>query len=296
MTSLPAACIKILEQYDTIASDIAVDDPSYEVERMMQEEAEPTEAHRKAAFAEVAALQSTLTRSMGKSRWGVRYAPIMELVREDQSVSCFPNLAKVDLEVITYLEQRALTARHPVLKSRYADFVWDVSKVATGKKPSIELARCAIDAYVEAGKQFPNSSYLEERLSRALELSLAIRDTVRTSNVLDTIIALLDSHEYDGEQALWINRLFSNQKGLRITGPQQQKVIQALESKLDQICGSEAPVGIVAEEFAIPLAEYYERCGQLEDAQRVIRKYGEAVKSFAAGAAGMVAMAWLQDA
>ncbi|MEX1028273.1 MAG: hypothetical protein WD049_09760 [Candidatus Paceibacterota bacterium] len=78
MISLPAACIKILGRYDSIASDISVDDPSYEVERVMQDETEPTEAHRKAVFAEVAALQSTLTHSMGKSRWGVRYAPIIE--------------------------------------------------------------------------------------------------------------------------------------------------------------------------------------------------------------------------
>ena len=33
------------------------------------------------------------------------------------------------------------TARHPALRARYADMVWDLSQKATGTKPPIDAAR-----------------------------------------------------------------------------------------------------------------------------------------------------------
>jgi hypothetical protein len=60
---------------------------------------------------------------------------------------------------------RANEVKHPVMKARYADLVWDFSRPAAQKKPAIMFARTAIDSYLQAADEglFKSSGALRGR-------------------------------------------------------------------------------------------------------------------------------------
>jgi hypothetical protein len=220
----------------------------------------------------------------------------MEDIRDDGTAQCFPDISQIDAAVISYLERRMNESSHPALKARYADFLWDITKAATGEKPSIKTARQAIDSYVECGRRFPNSHRTAERLSRALELARSVRDETRTGEVVDTMLGVLSASAFPGSQVIWLFDVFEQQKGVTLSREQQDKLVIALEDELKRICGAENPVGFVAKEPALRLARHYDRSEQPDETKRVIRAYGQALAEFAMRADGLVAMAWLQDA
>ena len=69
-----------------------------------------------------------------------------------------PPLESITPECIAYWTARMNAARHPALRARYADMVWDLSQKATGTKPPIDAARIAIDGYSEALTAYPEMS------------------------------------------------------------------------------------------------------------------------------------------
>ena len=293
--SLPGPLLAVLKEHDDRTDDFDEAELSFLLERTLQTSGEISEVQRKAFFAEVAALQLSLVDGQQRSRWGTRYCPVLESTRQDGTPCGNPDIGRVDQAIIEYWTARAKESRHPVLKARYADLIWDLSKVAAGTKPPIEMARQAIDNYIECGSQFPNSDAVEDRLERALELALSVGDNSRMKLAIDAMLRLLDSTEHSGSRAIWLFDVLTGTKGVVPTETQQKKVIQSLEDELQRICGSPNPFGIAAKEPALRLAKHYERTGKPDDSKRVIRAYGEAVAKLAEKGLGLVAMHWLQD-
>jgi hypothetical protein len=293
---LPAQLACVLQEKDSFPDDFDEAEVSFVLERELGECGEISEDQRKASFAEIAALQLVLEEDFGKSLWGTRYAPYVDIQRRDGTRFLFPDIANVDVAVIQYWSKRATEAKHPVLKARYADVIWEMTKAATSGKPSFPMAQGAIDAYIECGTKFPNTDTAEDRLERALELALSLGDKIRAASVLDAMFKLLDVAEHPGSRLSWLFDLPYRMNGVAFTSEQESKVIQGIEAELQCICGSENPVGLVAKEPALRLASFYEKRGQAEDVKRVIRSYGDALAKFAVKAQGLVAMHWYQEA
>jgi hypothetical protein len=93
--------------------------------------------------------------------------------RTDGTILHVPDFASVDASIIEHWELRASEAKHPVMKARYADLVWDFSRPAAQKKPGIVFARTAIDSYLQAADKglFKASVYGIQYLTRALQLA-----------------------------------------------------------------------------------------------------------------------------
>jgi hypothetical protein len=295
LISLPSVLIETLSRHDSSPNDFDEAEPSFAIERQAKEFEGLTNNHRKAIYAEVAALQMNLLHGQGQSHWGTRFGPILENIMEDGTRHSFPDITGLDEPTIEYLGRRASKAIHPVLRARYADFLWDITKIATGNRPSIELAWQAIDSYIESGTRYPNSDQTSERLTRALELALSVRDDTRASKVVETMLGILDQTEFPGSRVLWVFDTLTEQHGVTLSKEQEGKLIDALEAELARICDSENAVGIVAKAPAVRLARHYERGGQPDESKRVIRTYGNALADFAMKADGLVAMGWLQD-
>ncbi len=293
---LPEPLMSVLREKDAATDDFDEADVSFVLERKLEECGEISDDQRKACFAEVAALQMPLKDNQEKSRWGTRYGPVVEGTRQDGSLHSFPDISHIDAKVIAYWKERAVAVKHPVFKARYADVLWDMTKATTGGKPSIDMARQAIDAYIECGSRFHSTDTAENRLERALELALSIGDKGNATSALAAMIKLLDSTDHPGSRLLWLFDLPHRMNGVKLLEEHQAKIVTGLEAELQRICGSDAPVGLVAKEPALRLAGYYEAQGHPDDAKRVIRIYGDALAMFAEKAQGLVAMHWYQEA
>jgi len=64
-------------------------------------------------------------------------------------------LESITPKCIAYWTARMSEAKHPALRARYADMVWDLSHKATGNRLPIEAARIAIERYTEAMTTHP---------------------------------------------------------------------------------------------------------------------------------------------
>jgi hypothetical protein len=294
--SLPEAFSVLLSEKDGLPEDFSEAEVSFALERLFGECGEVNENQRKAALAEIAALQMQLADSHQKSRWGTRFGPAVEGIRQDGSPYFFPDIANIDAGVVQYWGNRCGEVHHPVLKARYADVIWDMTKAVTGDKPSIDFARQAIDAYIECGTRYLNTDTAENRLERALELSISLGDKTRAGAASAAMFRLLDATEHPGSRLIWLFDLPYRMRGVTLSAEQERNVMGGLEAELQRICGSENPVGLVAKEPAVRLARYYEKHGQQGDMKRVLRTYGEALAKFAEKTQGFVAMHWYQEA
>src|SRR4051812_34614862 len=48
------------------------------------------------------------------------------------------------------LDPACHASTHPILRARYADLAWDMSRAIAEASPNPEMARVAIDAYIES--------------------------------------------------------------------------------------------------------------------------------------------------
>ena len=112
----------------------------------------PVKCERDFWWAESAAMRFYRRADGEASVWGTTYGPMTSATREDGTPFYAPDIEEANAETIEYWKRRSLESKHPILRARYSDLVWDFSRVVANQKPDVSFARLAIDAYVEASK------------------------------------------------------------------------------------------------------------------------------------------------
>ena len=148
----------------------------------------PTAEVKKAADAEYWAFNFHPQAPRELSEWKTHFGPatVMGDFRN-------PDIAWIDQSVVKYWEKRMAIARHPLLRARYADLVWDLSKVACALRAPVDAAKIAIDGYVAAAVLADSNSASEaaDRLERAVHLALSVRDSQRAEQARDALVDLV---------------------------------------------------------------------------------------------------------
>jgi hypothetical protein len=225
------------------------------------------------------------------SRWKTHSGPHFTV-----GDTCEPDIVDIEQTVLAYWRHRMGEARHPILRARYADLLWDLSRAA-GAKPPIEAARTAADSYAAFGPLAGEHSMITalDRLQRGLQIALQIKDERRIECVRDALFELFTrvNHTWG-----WVNLLdtFEYFGNVRLTNSQRDAITAGLEAHIANVAGR--PQGAQPVEtlhVAGRLARYYRRLGREEDACRVIRASGQAVERAAAAANAMLGHAWLDD-
>lgn len=232
--------------------------------------------------------------------WGTYYGPMWVMPNEDGMATESPSIRLVTPKIIDYWEKRSRTAKHPVLRLRYADLVWDFSKTVAQKAPHFSIAHVVIDSTIEIAKNKCHKFETDiiTKLERALSLAIQINDTQRVERLRDAIIEYEDNIAEDTKAGLWgfsfdllINRKVPIGNGI------EDKLIGNLEHRLVRLADPAHKENLdpwAAEGAALRLAKYYRSAGQNEDAKRVLLKFGTAFEVAIESAAPLQASAWLQ--
>jgi hypothetical protein len=233
--------------------------------------------------------------------WGTYYGPMSVFSNADGTATEWPSMKKVTKEIIDYWTERAKTAKHPVLRARYADLVWDFQKVVTNESPHYSIAQIVIDSTIEIAQRncYAPEVNVIRKLERALSLACALNDSNRIEKIADTILAYEDAITNDSKLGLWgfsYDLLFENDK-VKLTADQKQKLIDDLEGHLMR-ASEPANKGEIdpwaVEAAALRLAKYYRKVGRGEDTKRVIIAIGNAFIQASSKASGLQTSAWLQ--
>ncbi len=233
--------------------------------------------------------------------WGTYFGPMFVFNNGDGTATESPSIKKVTEQIIQYWAERAKASKHPVLRARYADLVWDFSKVVTNKSPHYTMAQIVIDSIIEIAQRnyHKHETAVIKKLERALSLAAMLNDSSRIEKVRDGIISYEDSVTQDSKQGLWgfaYDLLFENDK-VKLTADQKQKLIDDLEGHLLRASQPTNQEGIdpwAVEAAALRLARYYRKVGRGEDTKRVIVAAGNAFIQVSSKASALQTSAWLQ--
>jgi len=231
--------------------------------------------------------------------WGTHYGPEMAGIDSDGNRVDMPPLEMITPECTAYWTARMHAARHPTLRARYADMVWDLSQKATGTKPPIDTVRIAIDGYSEALTTYPKTSFHSwgNIPKRIIGLALSICDEGRLQKSVAACIAFANTDVAADESDFRHQVLF---KLLMSVPPRRrpkvefQAFVDQFRTRLEALDVAEADQFRV-EHYALPLACYYWSSKQPEEAKAVMLMYGAAVERMAATATmPALAVGWLK--
>lgn len=215
------------------------------------------------------------------SPWNTFYGPLLSCTAENGDRFEYPSLQQINCDILAYWESRAKAARHPVLRARYADLVWEFTKPCTGNQPSYRMAQIAIDSIVDISRSSCHKYEVAVicKLGRALRLALSLGDRERVERVRDAIVQFEDLIAEDEKPGLWgfSFDLLMNAKAVDLPDTLKNKILTDLEGHLDRAAAAGDFVG--AESAALRLARYYRKLNQNDDVRRVLLKYGSVLRS-----------------
>jgi len=150
------------------------------------------DCERKTMWAEMSAFNFIEPVASDRSVWGTHFGPVIESQRNDGTPFYAPDLKAVDVEIIEYWQRRAAEPPNLILKARYADLVWDLSKAAIGAKPDVHYARAAADSYLEAVEhaRYKDGVHGVRCAERALSIALSIKDQERVNQAIAALFSL----------------------------------------------------------------------------------------------------------
>jgi hypothetical protein len=266
-----------------------------------QELVNPSDAENLGAWAEVLAFALVETRQHS-SPWNTYFGPIGSGTKENGEPFYSPDIAGTDAEVVAHWIARAQSIKHPVLKARYADLAWDMSRAIAKSNPDPDMARMAIDAYLASiSTGFRRDIHDEfESAIRALDLSEMLRDTGRI-DAARTALLLLHAKAVEKAQGLWwkaFDRLIDD-KHARLADHERDQLIADLEVLAARFSNNSDPKVFdphAAQSASERLIAYYNRIKKRDEAARLHQLTARSFEHAASLADPMLASAFLETA
>jgi lysyl-tRNA synthetase class 1 len=192
----------------------------------------PSAEENLGAWAEVLAFALVSTRHHS-SPWKTYFGPMGSGVRDDGTTEYFPDIAGTDAQVIDHWTQRARTVTHPVLKGRYADLAWDMSRAIAKRNPDPDMARIAIDAYLAslAANLCADVHDRFEAALRALDLAVMLSDSPRV-DLARAALLTLHREAMGADRGLWwiaVDRLLEDKRA-GVTDAERDQLVTDLEA------------------------------------------------------------------
>lgn len=255
----------------------------------------------KAAFADVLAFALT-PNEKGSNPWNTYFGPIGSIIRNDGKTLYWPDIADADPQVLQHWVSRTTDLTNPLLKARYADLAWDMSRAIGRTKPDITMARLAIDSYLAclATDRFKDIYDSFEAAIRALDLAISLNDEQRIDASRAALLKLHDSVIAERKPLWWraIDRLL-NEKNARVTHEERTRFIEQLEDIAQFYSNVADPKAFdphATESATKRLISFYSRNGRSDDVRRIQQLTGKTFEHFASLGNSMVASSALQVA
>lgn len=237
-----------------------------------------------------------LSPSRDQSNWGTYYGPFMVWKGKDGKKYETPSLTSITSDVIDYWEERAVQAKNPIMKARYADLVWEFTPLVKKVKPHYSMAQVVIDAVISIAKKnlHPFRTDTHILLKRAIPLALTINDLERLSTLKKTVIDYEKCTAEDDKPGTWAfayEILIKNRK-IQLSEREESEIIKALEERYQRLLTKN---DIWALQQCVTLLCDYYRLKNPEKVRELIHPYANLVKQTAMQASALIGIRWLED-
>jgi len=231
-----------------------------------------------------------------ESNWGTYFGPMATFSNKEGQIIEYPSISEITPEIIHYWEQRTKESKHPILKARYSNLVWDFSEKIIGKKPHYSFAQIYVDSVIEIACKDLHEYEIDtiQKLKRALSLALAINDKDRIEKLKDVIINYEKKIAEDDKPGLWgfSYELLVRDKKISLSDTEENEIITTLEHRFKNLLKRE---NIWAAQRATELlVDYYKRKGETEKIKNFLLSLGNMIEKKAEKASALVGIAWLE--
>ncbi|MCX5724163.1 MAG: DUF4209 domain-containing protein [Nitrospirae bacterium] len=234
--------------------------------------------------------------------WGTYFGPISYGTKADGSTWYLPDINDAAPEVIDHWTARAKAIVHPVLKARYADLAWDLSRIISKTSPGADMAKVAIDAYLSSIRDNlrTNIHGKFDAVVRALDIAIMINDTARIAAARSTLLTLHRQVLVERDGLWWIafDRLIE-EKRAGLTDEEKDELIAGLEGVVTRCSDTSDPKAFdphFTENAAKRLIQYYNRTGKHIEVRRLHSIVARSFEHFASLGDAMLAASVLQTA
>src|SRR5438270_83604 len=129
---IPAAVETLIQQFESTTDPFTVLDVQQALGKARRDLGQPSQEEDFGAWSEILAFSlADGTSYTGPSPWGTFFCPMGSMEDKEGKTRYFPDISGANVEVIDHWIERARTITQPVLKSRYADLVWDLGPLVS---------------------------------------------------------------------------------------------------------------------------------------------------------------------
>lgn len=288
---------------DSVIQEIEAADAPTEVHKMIR----PFRARRREMeelgeevpedlLAEEIAFTLHEARGESVSEWGLYFGPMASWTADSGERVHSPSLELVTPSMLAYWRGRVHACRHPLMRARYADLLWELPRALDHTEPDHEMARVAVASYVEAATNgwHEHSISAVQDVQRAVDVALSLRDSALVTSSVQALIDLEGEVADDESLGLWgfsFDRVLLNKHPqLDVPSQLEDTLVQDLEGRVERLSAQGPspmhPFGLEA--AATRLAQYYRAAGRMQDVRRVMGVYAAAVQGMDRSSAPMI--------
>jgi len=246
---------------------------------------------------------ATSFRNEREDPWGSFFRPMSSMTFENGTAQYVPDVGSATPEMVGHWSERARTLKHPVLKARYADVVWDLTHFITKSgKRNVEMARIAVDAYIDAvvGRLDDTLHTAFRSAQRAIDLASQINDTSRVDVARAALLGLHAEVMASATQYMWsraFDHLIDHRKA-RTTEAELEGLAADLEVVLARVSDTSKRETFdphAADGAVTRLVRYYTANGRANESRRVYGVLARALEFHAGLGNATLAASFLQD-
>lgn len=263
----PSEIVEVTSKYDAISTGSKLSKIADDLRESISG-IEISKNNIEGCWAERAAFLFMVTRNPEQSMWNTYYGPMLSGTSNNGDVWSDPNIHDANAETISYWTMRSEKSKNPSMKARYADLVWDFSKILTGKKPNRDTAILVIDNTLSSLETNTNDFHrnINTSLDRALFLALSIGDEERAVKCAQRTIKYLLSDPCIGNLCFLFDSILLHKNRRELLDNYQDIFIDAFDRFRSGTQPGEndiSPHG--AENLGNHIADYFKQLGQDED-------------------------------
>jgi Domain of unknown function (DUF4209) len=196
-----------------------------------------------------------------------------------------------------YMQNRAESVKHPVLKYRYSMLCWEAGKLIRGFETNPAMAIIAIESSIEiAEKKLYYDIYIFHKLIQAFKVAKTIKNTEMIDKARDAILNYENDVAEDSKPGLWgysYDVLIENSKNnVFINDVIKTAIIDSLEKRLSRLVNVNDPWS--AQHAALRLARYYRKLSNIDEMTRVLSVYADCLLNVSENSSGLQQASWLR--
>lgn len=238
----------------------------------------------------------------GEDPWRSFFRPMMSGTLESGEPFYSPDIRHADSSIVEHWAGRSHSVRHPILRARYADLVWDLGRQITQSgQRDVELARAAIDAYLELAATESAKHTLDrfQWAKRGISLAIQIGDEERTDRGRGALLELHHESKFRADGTWWpraYDFLISSRR-TRLTDAEREALVADLETTVASCSDAQSdrfnPHDV--EDAGRRLVTHYTRLGRPEDVRRIWEIVARAHEHHASLGTAMLASHFLAE-